>query len=377
MDFAFTEEQELLQRSVRDFLTQECPTTLVRALEEDERGYSPDIWKKMTDLGWVGVTFPEEFGGIGGSFLDLVIIMEEMGRAVCPTPLFTTTVLGGQLLLDAGTKAQQQEYLPKIASGENIVSLAFVEPSGVYDGTAVETTAVPKKDGYEINGTKLFVANAHIANTLICVARTGPAAYKEGAISLFLLDPKTSGVMISPLKTISHDRVYEVVFDHVWVPKTNLLGPLNAGWPFLAKVIDCGKVALCAEMVGGAQRILEMSVQYAKERVQFGSPIGRFQANSFKLADMAIVIDGARFLTYEAAWRISEGLPATKEAAMAKSYTNEAYRQATNDGIQIHGGYGFMMEFDLQLYFRRARALEANLGNSDFNREIVAQEMAL
>jgi alkylation response protein AidB-like acyl-CoA dehydrogenase len=331
----------------------------------------------MADLGWVGVTFPEVLGGIGGSFLDLVIIMEEMGRAVCPSPFFTTTVLGGQLLLDAGTEAQKQEYLPGIATGERIVSLAFVEPSGLYDGSAMETTAIPRGDGYEINGTKLFVADAHIADTLICVARTGPVAYKEGAITLFLLDPQTPGVTINPLKTISHDRVYEVVFAHVKVPKTSMLGPLNAGWPFLAKTLDCGKVALCAEMVGGAQRILEMSVKYAKERVQFGSPIGRFQANSFKLADMVTVIDGARFLTYEAAWKISEGLSATKEAAMAKAFTNEACRQATNDGIQIHGGYGFMMEFDLQLYFRRARALEANLGNSDLNREIVAQEMAL
>ncbi|RMF85311.1 MAG: acyl-CoA dehydrogenase [Nitrospinota bacterium] len=377
MDFALTEEQELLQTTARDFLQQECPITVVRNLETDEKGYSPEIWKKMADLGWVGLTFPEEFGGIGGSFLDLVLIIEEIGRAVLPSPLFTTTVLGGQLLMEAGTQAQQQEYLPKIAAGEWIMSLAFVEPNGLYDGNAIETTAKPGNEGYVLNGTKLFVENAHIANTLICVARTGPVAYREGSLTLFLVDPHTSGVSINALKTISHDRVYEVVFDNVWVPQESRLGPLNAGWPFLAKVLDHGKIALCAEMVGGAQRVLEMTTQYAKERVQFGSPIGRFQANSFKLADMATLIDGARFLTYEAAWRLSEGLPATKEAAMAKAYTNEVYRQATNDGIQIHGAMGFMMEYDLQLYFRRARALEANLGHSDFQREIVAQEMAL
>jgi len=274
VDFGFDEIQDMLSKDARRFLGDKCPKTFVREMEEDEAGYSPELWKEMADLGWMGLVIPEEYGGQGMSFMDLAALLEEMGRACLPGPFFSTVVLGGALVLEAGSEEQKKQLLPQIADGEMIMSLALLESSGLYDPERIAMTATPGGDGYMLDGTKLFVTDAHIADTLICAART------EIGISLFLIDAKSPGVNCKLLKTIASDRQCEVTFDRITVPKENLLGELNGGWPVVEKVLMQAAAAKCAEMIGGAQQVLEMVVNYAKERQQFGKPIGSFLPTS-------------------------------------------------------------------------------------------------
>ena len=380
MDLDFSEEQVMFRTMARDFMVKECPSTLVRELEESEEGYSPQLWRRIADLGWLGLTFPEEYGGAGGDFLDLAILYDEMGRAIFPSPHLATVVLGGHTILECGTEEQKQELLPKIARGDLLLSLALTEPSARYEPIAIATKASAQGEEYVINGSKLFVPNANIADYLVCVARTGDGATPEEGITLFLVDAHTPGIACTPLKTISeigHDKQCEVSFKDVRVPRKNILGKLNQGWAPLAKIINQATVALCAEMVGGAQAVLEMSVEYSKERVAFGRPIGSFQSLQHKMANMLIEVDGAWLLTYQAAWMIGEGTPCAKQVAMAKAWTSNAYRRVTADAIQIHGAYGFCSEVDTTLYYRRAKAVEFALGDPRFQRRIVAREMGL
>ena len=377
MDLGFSEEQEMLRKTARDFLQTECPTTLVKEMADDEKGYTPELWAKMAELGWMGLALPEEYDGMGMSFLDLSVLLEEMGRACLPGPFFSTVVLGGFTIIEAGNEEQKKDLLPKIATGEVILAMALTEPSASYDPASVTVKAVSDKDDYVISGTKLFVENAHIADYMVCVTRTKDGSSAEDGITLFLVDGKSPGISTTVLKTIAGDKQCEVIFDNVRVPKKNMLGDLDKGWPVVAKMLEMAAVAKCAEMVGGAQAALDMSVAYAKERIQFGRPIGSFQAIQHHCANMVTDVDGSRFITYQAAWKVSEGLPATMEVSMAKAWVSEAYRRVTQLGHQIHGGIGFCMDHDMPLYFKEAKAAESTFGNADWHREIVAQQLGL
>jgi len=380
MDLDFSQEQVMFRTICRDFLSKECPSTLVRELEASEEGYSPELWRKIADLGWLGLTFPERYGGLGGNFLDLAILYDEMGRANFPSPHLATVVLGGHTILECGSEEQKQELLPKIARGELLLSLAFTEPGLRYEPMAIATKATAQGGEFILNGTKLFVPNANIADYLICVARTGDGGKPEEGITLLLVDARTPGITRTPLKTISeigHDKQCEVIFQNVRVPKKNILGELAQSWATLAKILNQATVAVCAEMVGGAEAVLEMSVEYSKVRVAFGRPIGSFQALQHKMANMLIEVDGAWLLTYQAAWMISEQIPCAKQVAMAKAWMSNAYRQVTAEAIQIHGAYGFCSEVDTTLYYRRAKAAEFAFGDPRFHRKVVASEMGL
>lgn len=377
MDLGFTEEQEMLRKTARDFLQTECPTTLVKEMADDEQGYTTELWGKMAELGWMGLALPEEYDGMGMSFLDLSVLLEEMGRACLPGPFFSTVVLGGFAIIEAGNEEQKKDLLPKIAAGKVILAMALTEPSASYDPASVTVQAVPDKDDYVISGTKLFVENAHIADYMVCVTRTKDGSSAEDGITMFLVDGKSPGISTTVLKTIAGDKQCEVIFDNVRVPKKNILGELDKGWPVIAKMLEMAAVAKCAEMVGGAQAALDMSVAYAKERIQFGRPIGSFQAIQHHCANMVTDVDGSRFITYQAAWKVSEGLPATMEVSMAKAWVSEAYRRVTQLGHQIHGGIGFCMDHDMPLYFKEAKAAESTFGNADWHREIVAQQLGL
>lgn len=377
MDLAFSEEQEILKKVAREFLANECPKSYVREMEEDEKGYKPEIWQKMAELGWLGLAFPEKYGGGGGTFLDLAVLLEEMGRALLPGPFFSTVVLGGLTILEAGTEEQKSEFLPKIAQGQLIMTMALTEPSATYEASGIETKAVREGDDFIINGTKLFVTDAHVADYIICVARTKESPDPEEGITLFLVPGKAPGVKCNLLKTIASDKQCEVVFENVRVSSKDVLGEIDKGWPIVKKILEKAAVAKCCEMVGGAQQVLEMTVNYAKERIQFGRPIGSFQAIQHHCANMAIDVDGARYVTYQAAWMVSEGLPCTKEVAIAKAWTGEAYRRVCALGHQIHGGIGFTKDHDMQLYFRRAKAGEVLFGDPDYYREIIAKEIGL
>ncbi len=371
MDLSLSEGQEMLKKMARDFLVNECPKTLVREMEEDESGHSPELWRKMAGQGWLGLVFPEKYGGMGMDFLDLAVLLEEMGRACLPGPYFSTVVLGGLTLLEAGSEEQKAELIPQVAAGEKILTLALTEPSASYTQEGIDNEARAEGDDYVISGTKLFVPDAHIADYMICAARTGDR------ITLFLVDAKAPGISTTLLKTIASDKLCEVVFDKVRVPKANVLGEVGGGWALVENIIQRAAAAKCAEMVGGAQQVLEMTVDYSKQRVLFGRPIGSFQAIQQHCANMAIDVDGCRFITYQAAWMLSTGLPCTKEVAMAKAWTSDAYRRVTALGHQVHGGMGFIKDHDMQLYYRRAKAAEVTFGDAEFHREVVAREMGL
>ncbi len=377
MDLSLNEEQELLQTSARDFLGANCPTTHVREMEEDATGYSAALWKEIADLGWVGLMFPEEYGGAGYGFVELCVLMEECGRALLPSPFHSTVLTFGLPILLGGSEAQKQHYLPAIASGTMLGTLALTEPSASFEPSGISVRAEAHNGGYVINGTKLFVLNAHTADELLVAVRTSDEGGPENGISLLLVPSNTSGVETTTLSTIASDRQFEVTFTNVEVGADALVGELHQAWPILKQTIDRAAIAKCSEMVGIAQVAFDMSVDYAKNRVQFGRPIGTFQAIKHKCADMVIDVDGSRFITFRAAWMLNEYLEADKEVSMAKAWTSDACRRVCTQAHQIHGGIGFTKEYDLQLYFRRAKNGEVFYGDADLHREVVAQEIGL
>jgi len=267
MDLGLSEEQEMLKKSARDFLRRECPKQLVRQLDDSEEGYSLELWRKMAELGWLGLVFPEEYVGSGRSFLDLAVLLEEIDE-------------------------QKTEFLPRIARGEMILSLALTEPSASYDAASVRTKAVARDGEYVIKGTKLFVLNANVADYILCVARTKETREPEDGITVFVVDAKSPGLTCTLLKTLARDKQCEVIFDNVTVSEKNVVGIKDEGWPIVRDILQKAAVAKCAEMVGGAQAALDMAVNYAKERVQFGRPIGSFQAIQHYCANMAMDVSG-------------------------------------------------------------------------------------
>jgi alkylation response protein AidB-like acyl-CoA dehydrogenase len=375
MNFDFNDEQKMLQKGARDFFEKECPKSLVRQMSADEKGNPPELWKKMAQLGWLGLIYPEQYGGGAGTMIDLVALEEEMGRACLPGAFFSTVLLGGLFILNAGSEEQKKNLLTKIGKGETILTLALTESTGSYEAAAVETTAVAEKDDYVINGTKLYIPDAHIADYIICVARTKKGTKPEEGLTAFLVDRKSAGITCTLLKTIAGDKLCEVVFNKVKVSKNNIVGKLDQAWEPLEKTLQQVTVARCAEMVGGAQKVLEMSADHTKQRIVFDRPLGSFPVIQHYIANMVIDIDGSRFLTYEAAWRLSEGMSCAKEIAMAKAWTSEAYRRVTANGHEIYGGIGFTVESDMHLYFRRAKAAEVTLGDANYQRKVLAKEL--
>jgi alkylation response protein AidB-like acyl-CoA dehydrogenase len=375
MDFGFSEEQEMLRQSARQFLETECAMTYVRKMMEDDTGYSEDQWRKMADLGWTGLIFPEQHGGSGLNMVDLVVVLEEMGRVVMPGPFFATVILGGLAIDLCGSEAQKKQYLPRIAAGTLKATLAQVEESGRWDAEGIELAAKKDGAGFSLSGTKLFVHDAHNADLLVVPARTSGRGTQ--GITLFLVDAKQQGVTTTLLKTMDQTRkLCEVAFSNVKVGKDAVLGAVNDGWPLLDRIVDRAKVALCAEMCGGAQKVLEMSVDYAKVREQFGRPIGSFQAIQHKCANMMVQVESAKSATYYAAWAVANDVAEAHLAAcMAKAYCSDAYRYVSAEGIQIHGGIGFTWEHDMHLYFKRAKGSEVTFGDATWNRELVAQEV--
>jgi len=371
MDYSLSEQQEMLKKSAHDLLSSESPKSLVRQMATDEKGFPPQLYRKMADLGWLGLNFPEKYGGTGASFLDLTVLLEQMGRACLPGPFFASSVLSGMAIMELGTESQKQELLPKIASGQIIVTLATTEPGSGYNPDKVETKAVADGTNYLITGTKILVPYAHMAHHFICTAKT------TTGVTLFLIDSNTPGIKLTPLKAIAADKQFEVALNKVKAPKKNVLGKEGKGHVQLQQIMLKAAVAKCAEMLGGAQQVLEMAVAHVKERKQFGVPVGSFQAIQHHCANMLTDIDTSRFITYQAAWKISEGLPFAKDASMAKAWVSDAYKRVTKLGHQCIGGVSLIEDHDMPLYSKRAKAAELTLGDSDYHRELVAQELGL
>lgn len=375
MDLGLTEVQQMLKSSAREFLSQECPLMLVRVMEEHELGVTEDLWRQISSLGWTGLVFPEQYGGTGGDFIDLAVLLEEMGRSLLPGPFFSTVILGGLTVLDAGTDAQKFDVLNKICSGQLRMTLALTEASATLEPWGVETTASREADAYRLSGTKLFVPDAHVADLMVVAARTDTGPDPAAGITLFLVPGNSPGVSVSQLNSIALDRQCEVTLDNVTVLADAVLGEVNQGWPIIQRALQRAIAGKCLEMLGGADAVLDMTVEYAKQRTQFGRPVGTFQAVQHHCANMAIDVEGSRHIAYQAAWRISEGLPANREVAMAKAWISGAYQRVCATAHQCHGAIGFTREHNLQLYTRRAKVQELSYGDVDSHRESVLQNL--
>ncbi len=373
MDFGLSEEQELLQHSARDFLARECPTTLVRAVTQSDDGFPRALYQKIAEMGWAGLVIPEKFGGQGLGVLDLTVLAEEMGRAVVPGPFFSSSVLAALSLVYAGSAAHKQEWLPRMAAGEAIGTLAFLEESDRLDAAGISARCTKTRGGYQLDGVKLFVTDAQVADVIVAAFRS--RGKEESGISLFLVSRDTPGVSVQPLQSVDQTRrPCEVVFRKVDVPASAQLGDDTKGWKVLRRVMDAACVVLAADSLGGAQQALEMSVEYSKVRQQFGRPIGSFQALKHMAAEIVSDMEPARSLVWYAAYAYDhEPRNAARAAAMAKARLSDVYSRATNRAVQIHGGIGFTWEHDLPLWFKRAKWNEAAFGDATFHRERLAQ----
>jgi alkylation response protein AidB-like acyl-CoA dehydrogenase len=333
-----------------------------------------EFWGKMAELGWMGLPFPEEVGGAGMSFFDLAVILGEMGYFCAPGPFFSTVVLGGLTVLEAGNDEQKTRILSELAVGSRILTLAWLEEGGSWGPKGINLRADSQDGAFALSGTKLFVPDAHVADTIIVAARTGDGPEE---ISLFEVDAKAPGVGITLLDSFGGDKLCEVLFDNVKVPTANLLGEPGGAWPVLNNTLLKAAVGKAAQMDGASQRALKYAVDYVKERVQFGKLIGTFQAVQFHCANMLTYADTIHFMTCHAAWKIAEGLAFEEEASMCKAWVSESHRKLVALSHQVLGGVAFMEEHDLQLYFRRAKAAELAFGDASFHRERVAQAMGL
>jgi len=374
MDIKFSEDQVEILRQARRFCENEMPMTYVRTMFEDERGFTDEVWSKMVEIGWTAMLLPEAYGGLGMELLDMSIVLEELGRAVSPGPLFSTVLLGASAIAEAGSDAQKQRYLPAVAEGTMRGTLALHEPGSGADPGYIMMEAMRDGDGFIVSGTKLFVPDAHVSDFIVCAVRTEKGGDPSKSITLLLIDAKTPGLMISLLPTMDGTRkLCAVEFKNVSVGKDAMLGEMNRGWGPLRKVMQKAQVGLCAECVGGAEKAMEFATEYAKVRVQFDQPIGSFQAIKHRCAQMYVDVESARSLLYWASWAQDHGdaNEAAIAASAAKVYCTEVYRNVSASAIQVLGGTGFSWEHDIHFYLKRAKANEVALGDLAYHREQV------
>ena len=374
MDVLLTEEEKMVRDSAREFFEAECSTTMVREMETDAKGYPPALWRKAAELGWQGMALPEKYGGQDLPLVYLGLIFAEVGRAVAPLPLHSTVVAALTIAKD-GTEAQREAVLPAVVRGDAVLTWAFTERDPRFLPETIHTQAVASGDHFVISGTKLFVDNFVAADQCLVTCRTAPGSKGDAGLSLFLVDAKSAGLSHTPLVTLAKDKQSEVVFENVRVPRANLIGELNQGGPIVERMLDRATALLCAQMLGATRKDAEMAIEYAKYRVAFGQPIGAFQSIQHVCADMIVWIDGGEMLTYEALWKMDQGLPASVEVSQAKAFCNEKCEAVVRFSQIIHGGIGFMMEFDLHLWFRRVSAWTMRLGTSYEHRARVAHAL--
>ena len=374
MDTLPNDDERMVADSAREFLDGECSPALVREMENDKLGYPPALWQKTAELGWQGLCLPESVGGSNMGLVYMGLVLREVGRALAPLPLHSTLVAALTIASD-GSEAQQQEYLPGVVSGESIMTWAFSEQDPRFVPDAIHMTAKADGNDFVLDGTKLFVDNFLAANHCLVVARTGAGSKGSDGLTLFIVDTKAKGLTDTPLVTLAKDRQSEVTFKGVRVPKTNVIGPVGGAWPIVERMLDRGTALLCAQMIGAARKDIEMAFEYAKFRQAFGQPIGAFQSVQHMCADMQIWVDGGELLTFEALWKMDQGLPASVEVSQAKSFCNEKCEASVRNSQIIHGGIGFMMEFDLQLWFRRVSAWTMRMGTTYEHRARIAQAL--
>lgn len=376
MDFSFKEETILLKNNAGRYLKEKCPTSFVKDILKDEKGFSTSTWKEMAEMGWLGLIYDEQYGGIGGSFFDLFILFEEMGKVLLPSPFFYSAIFSGMLIREAGDANLKAEYLPAIIRGEKILTVGLLDERGRYDYEQPNLGAKESSDGsYAVEGTRILVPYAHIAHEiLVCANVKGVKA--EGP-TLLKIHGQAEGQKKIPLDTLTGGRTFAVAYENVKVPAKSVIGAIGQGAIYLNKIIPQATILKCGEMLGGLERVVEMTVEYAKQRQQFGKPIGSFQVIQHYCVDMATFLETTRLITYQAASLLSEDIPCPKEIAMAKAWCSDAYKKSTWIAQQIHGGIGFTEEHDLHLFYKHAKALELEFGDSRIHRKKVAEEMGL
>ena len=372
MDLDFSEEQDILREMVAGVLTEYCPIETVREMEDHAVGYPEELWKQFSELGLQGLLIPEQYGGSAQSMLEAAIVYEEFGRGLAPTPHFVSSVIGAGVLLAAGSDAQKEEWLTRIAAGEAILTPAWLEPGNGFGAKGVQLRASRDGDDYVLSGEKRHVQFASAASRLIVLVRSGDGVQD---VDLLLVDPNASGVTLTQQKSLASDTQYKVEFDGVKVSASDRIGAAGTGWKTWDKVMHDGIILLAALAVGGADKALEITTQYAKDRKQFDKPLGAFQAISHYLADACTAIDGGRTLVYEAAWAHSVGKDTKRLAPMAKLFTCQTYRDMTAMCQQVWGGVGFTLEYDIQLYFRRAKQLQITWWDTRYLEELVAKDV--
>ncbi len=376
MDIKLNEDQVEITRQARRFCENEAPMDYVRDMFEDEQGFTDEFWTKMVEMGWTAMRIPETSDGLDMELLDLAVVLEEMGRAVVPGPFFSTVLLAADTIKEAGTDSQKENYLPGIAAGEIRGTMALHEPDGGADLGHIQMEAGADGDGFVLNGTKLFVPDAHVANFLVCAARTEAGNDPARGITLFLLDTKAEGISISLMPTMDGTRkLCAVEFSGVRVNGDGVLGTINEGWKALRPVLQRAQVGLCAECLGGAQRAMEIATEYAKVRIQFDQPIGAFQAIKHRCAQLYVDVERSRSILYGPAGAQDHADPeeAALAASIAKAYCSEVYTNTTASALQVLGGTGFSWEHDIHLYLKRAKSNEVSLGDPVYHREQVAQ----
>ncbi len=372
MDLDFSEEQEMLRETVRNVCEKFAPVEVVRKLEDDPVGFPTDLWGQLGQLGLLGLTLPEQYGGSGMTMLDAAVVYEEFGRSLAPTPHFVSSMVSATAILIAGSDAQKSDILPKVAAGETILTPAWLEPQNGYGAKGVQMRAVRDGDAYVLNGVKRHVSFASSANQVLALVRTGDG---DKDVSLLLVDRESAGLELSQQMTLASDTQYRLDFKDVRVPVANLIGAENSGWATWDVVMHDAVILAAAQAMGGAEKALEMTVQYSLEREQFGKPLGAFQALSHYMADASTNVEGGRTLVYEAAWASSEGKSISRLAPMAKLFACQTYRDLTAMAEQIHGGMGFSIEYDIQLYFRRAKQLQLSWWDSRYLEELIAADV--
>jgi len=371
MDLRFSEQQQLLRQTARDFLKKECPIEEVRRMETDATGYSTELWAKMADLGWFGLGVPESYGGMGGTFLDLALLLEEMGRHLLPGPFIDTTAVTALAFVESGSEEQKKRLLPEITGGKRACSFAYTEPSGDYALSSLKSSLSQPNGALSVNGTKFFVPYANSVNNLLCAVRTtrGPA--------LALVDAHSPGISRVALETLPANQQFEVTLKDVAVSKADILRTATGKPSPAQRALDRGALALSAYMAGAMGAVMDLAVDYAKQRVQFGRPIGSFQAMQHRCAEMLVDVEGCRYITYEAAWTYSEGEPYTEVLSAAKAFCSDSSRRIGRHGHQIFGALGFSEEHPMPLYSRRGKYYEVLFGDAAYHREQVAQAMKL
>jgi alkylation response protein AidB-like acyl-CoA dehydrogenase len=376
MDFAFSDEQEEFRDTLRRFFEEKSPSTEVRRLMETSEGYDPGVWKQMAEeLGLQGIHVPEEYGGQGFGFLELGIVLEEMGRMLFPSPFFATVCLAANAILNAGSESQRQALLPGIAAGETLATLALSEDSGRFDASGIALEAVPDGDGYRLEGHKSFVIDGHVADCLVVAARLEGSAGADG-VTLLTVRSDDPGVAATPLETM--DEIRKQARIEFSGARAELLGEAGAGWAPLSRTLDQAVIMLAAEMLGASQKCLDMAVEYAKVRMQFARPIGSFQAIKHKAADVLLEIELAKSAGYYSWWVADERKEEIAEAAsLAKSVCTDTFLLAAAESLQIHGGIGFTWEHDAHLYLKRAKGSEILFGDATDHRARLATQLGL